>query len=72
MRNNPCDWRIEDLKTLADYFEIGYDQTGSHITFRTQDGRRVTVPARKPIKPVYIPKFLELIAAGEENAPDQE
>jgi len=65
MRDNPRDWRIEDLKALADYFEISYDQTGSHATFRHKDGRRVTVPAHKPIKPVYIQKFLQLFDPGE-------
>jgi hypothetical protein len=65
MRNNPLDWRIEDLMKLAEHFEIDYDQTGSHVTFRSKDGRRVTVPAHKPIKPVYIPKFLDLVDAGE-------
>jgi len=65
MRNNPRGWRIEDLKALADYAEIDYDQTGSHVTFRRKDGRRVTVPAHKPIKPVYIPKFLDLIESAD-------
>lgn len=63
MRNNPRDWRIEDLKTLADFAGIAYDQTGSHVTFRSSDGCRLTVPAHKPIKPVYIPRFLALIEA---------
>jgi hypothetical protein len=52
MRNNPAGWRIEDLKSVADRFKIEYRQPGtSHVTF----------PARKPIKPVYVRKFLELI-----------
>lgn len=61
MRNNPRDWRIEDLKTLADHYGITDDQSGSHVTFRSKDGRRATVPAHKPIKPVYISQFLSLI-----------
>jgi hypothetical protein len=65
MRSNPRDWRIEDLTALADYYGVVYDQTGSHVTFRSKDGRRTTVPAHKPIKPVYIPKFLELIDAKD-------
>jgi hypothetical protein len=67
MQNHPRDWRIEDLKRLAEYFAVDYDQTGSHVTFRSLDGRRSKVPAHKPIKPVYIPKFLELIKAGTAN-----
>ncbi|MAZ78250.1 MAG: hypothetical protein CMF39_06185 [Legionellaceae bacterium] len=62
MRNNPRDWRIEDLKTVANRLGVVYRQPGtSHVTFRTQGGRQLTVPARKPIKPIYIKKFVELI-----------
>lgn len=61
MRSNPRDWRIEDLKALADHYSVSYDQTGSHVTFRSADGRRATVPAHKPIKQVYIAQFLSLI-----------
>jgi hypothetical protein len=31
MRNNPRDWRIEDLKVLANHYGINHDQTGSHV-----------------------------------------
>jgi hypothetical protein len=62
MRNNPMGWRIEDLKTVADRFNIEYRQPGtSHVTFRHPVGAKLTVPARRPIKPVYVRKFLELI-----------
>ena len=62
MRNNPTGWRIEDLKAVADRFKIEYRQPGtSHVTFRHISGAKLTVPARKPIKPVYVRKFLELI-----------
>ncbi len=70
MRNNPRDWRIEDLKTLADHFEMSYDQIGSHVTFRARAGGRVTVPAHKPIKPVYIGKFLALLGESEKRDED--
>jgi hypothetical protein len=62
MRNNPTGWRIEDLKTVADRSKIEYRQPGtSHITFRHPSGAKLTIPARRPIKPVYVKKFLELI-----------
>ena len=62
MRINPTGWRIEDLKTVADRFNIEYRQSGtSHVTFRHPTGAKLTVPARRPIKPVYVKKFLELI-----------
>ncbi len=68
MRNNPRDWRIEDLKVLADRFGIAYRQHGtSHVTFRHSDpGIHLSVPAARPIKPVYIRRFLALIDAKED------
>jgi hypothetical protein len=62
MRRNPRDWRIEDLKVLADQMGIGHDQGGtSHVVFRHPVAGRLSVPARRPIKPVYIRLFLALI-----------
>lgn len=63
MINNPRDWQIEDLKKIADSYGMIVRQPGtSHVTF-TKSGTkiRLTVPSHKPIKPVYIKKFLELI-----------
>ena len=70
MRNNPQDWRIDDLKVLAKRIGISCRQPGtSHVTFRTNDGRKLTVPAKKPIKPIYIKQFVKLIdeLAEEDN-----
>ena len=62
MRHNPRDWRIEDLKVLADRFGITYRQHGtSHVTFRSPHGAMASIPARRPVKPVYIRKFLAMI-----------
>lgn len=62
MRNNPKGWRIEDLKTVADRQGIDYRQPGtSHVTFRHPSGSKLTVPAHRPIKPVYVKMFLDLI-----------
>jgi hypothetical protein len=64
MRNNPKDWRIEDLHKIAERYEIVWTRPSggsSHETFRTKDGGMLTVPAKRPIKPIYIKKFLELI-----------
>ncbi|MHB1579308.1 MAG: type II toxin-antitoxin system HicA family toxin [Acidithiobacillus ferrooxidans] len=35
---------------------------GSHCVFIRPDGRTLPVPAHRPIKPVYIKKFLRLVA----------
>ena len=62
MRANPFDWRIEDLKTVARRYDVSWRQPGtSHVTFRAPGGGKVTVPARKPIKPVYVRQFVALI-----------
>ena len=63
MRQNPRDWRIEDVKTVALYFSIECRNTGgSHHVFGMRGiAEKVCVPAHKPIKPVYIRQFMALI-----------
>lgn len=63
MHNNPRDWNIEDIKNIAKRYDIDFHQPGtSHVTFRVKkSGEKVTIPAHKPIKPVYIKQFLALI-----------
>jgi len=66
MRDNPRDWRIEDLETIAERHGVTWDQPGtSHVTFRAPGGGKLTVPARKPIKPVYVVQFVALIDSLE-------
>ena len=66
MRNNPRDWRIEDLKAIAERLGIGYWQKGTgHVMFRASNGKRASVPAHKPIKPTYIRDFLALVDSLE-------
>jgi predicted RNA binding protein YcfA (HicA-like mRNA interferase family) len=68
MRANPRDWRIEDLKRLAERRGVVWEQLGtSHVTFRAPDGRKVVVPAHKPIKPVYVKFFLAMLDDLEES-----
>lgn len=65
MRTNARDWRIDDLKAIAERVGVDYRQPGtSHVTFRFSNGSKVTVPAHKPIKPIYIKLFLELLEEG--------
>jgi hypothetical protein len=63
MRNNPRDWRIEDLKSVALHFGIVYRQHGtSHAIFGHRKAVAiVSVPAARPIKPVYIRQFVALV-----------
>ena len=69
MRHNPRDWRIEDLETLARRFGLGIRKSGgSHaVFFHVANGGMLTVPARRPIKPVYIKAFLALLDEVGEN-----
>ena len=62
MKNNPRDWRIEQVKTVASAYDIEWCQRGtSHVVFIRSDGQTLPVPARRPIKPIYIKKFIELL-----------
>lgn len=72
MRNNPQDWKINDLEVIARRFEIVIKQgKGSHVCFaHTKWVEILTVPAHRPIKPIYIKKFILLIDElmdGEKN-----
>ena len=63
MRNNPHDWRIDDLKTVAGAKNIEWRQRGtSHVVFVRADGNTLPVPARRPIKSIYIKKFVEFVS----------
>ncbi|MEI6209090.1 MAG: hypothetical protein WCP20_20115 [Desulfuromonadales bacterium] len=62
MRVNPTDWRIEDIQAIARRYGIEWRHDGgSHCVFVAASGRTLPVPARKPIKPLYIKKFLLLL-----------
>ena len=69
MRNNPRDdWSIDDLKSQALRNGIDWRQPGtSHVTFSHPGAMPLTVPAHKPIKAVYIKRFIELIDRVGEN-----
>ena len=65
MKANPRDWRIESLKSVADALGLAHRQPGgSHVIFRHPNGAMLSVPARRPIKPVYIQKFVRLVEEG--------
>lgn len=64
MRANPRDWRIEDLQTVARRHGLDWQQPGtSDVAFRAPGAGMLTVPAHKPIKPVYVRRFVALIDA---------
>ena len=65
MRRNQNGWRIDELQAVADENGVGWRRPGhggSHVIFSSSGVREiVSVPARRPIKPVYIRQFLVLI-----------
>jgi predicted RNA binding protein YcfA (HicA-like mRNA interferase family) len=72
MRSNPRDWRIDDVVRVCDAFGVACaaPRKGSHYKVKhpSQD-EILTIPAHRPIKPVYIAdlvRFIErVIEAGE-------
>ncbi len=63
LRSNPRNWRIESLEAVAKRVGIEVRKTGgSHFVFFHPDSEiAVTIPSRRPIKPVYVVQFLALI-----------
>lgn len=75
MRANPrADWTIADVERLcrALGLTITAPRRGSHYKVRDpQGGPTLTIPARRPIRPVYIRALVELAdrarQGGEES-----
>jgi len=69
MRHNPRDWRIENLITVAGKYGIEVrNHGGSHHIFSSPSVElAVSVPAHRPIKPVYIKQFIVLIDQVKEK-----
>jgi len=63
MRNNPRDWKIEELIFMATHCEIEVRNDGGshHVFSHPLVPLTICVPAHRPIKPVYIRQFLSLI-----------
>ena len=66
MRRNPLDWQIAQLQTIARQSGIDWRHEGSsHCVFVRPDGKTLPVPAHRPIKPIYIRKFVQLVDESE-------
>lgn len=71
MRDNPRDWRIEDILTVCRGHGIDCSppRKGSH--YKVKHGSMVeilTIPAHRPIKPVYVRelvRFIDAVQKGE-------
>ena len=74
MRKSQVGWRIEELQMVAEANLVEWRRPGhggGHVIFSAPGVREiVSVPARRPIKPVYIKQFMALIdAAGKVGKP---
>lgn len=71
MRNNPRDdWRIANVETLANRYGFSVNRPkggGSHVTLRHDSGAKLTIPARRPIKPRYIKELVKVIDQLEDE-----
>jgi hypothetical protein len=63
MRKNPRDWRIDTLLTVAARYGIEIrNHGGSHHVFSFPGIElMITIPAHRPIKPVYVKQLVALI-----------
>jgi predicted RNA binding protein YcfA (HicA-like mRNA interferase family) len=64
MRRNPRDWRIGDVVTVCEAFGLTCTppRKGSH--YKVKHARQMeilTVPAHRPIKPIYIADLVGFI-----------
>ncbi len=67
MKNNPRGWRIETLKSLADYYGVEWVHDGtSHCNFDFGEVL-LSVPAKRPIKPFYVKQFVTQIEKVREK-----
>ena len=63
MRQNLHDWQINQFEIVAKNLGIKVRKPrGSHVIFEHEDWyESLSVPAHRPIKPIYVKKFLALI-----------
>lgn len=69
MRRSPAgDWQMSDLLSLAKRFGLDVRSTGGshHVFSHARTGITLTVPARRPIKAIYIRQFVVLLDELEE------
>jgi hypothetical protein len=68
MRKHRVGWRTEELQAMAEENFVEWRRPGrggSHVIFSAPGVREiVSVPAKRPIKPVYIKQFVALIDAA--------
>jgi predicted RNA binding protein YcfA (HicA-like mRNA interferase family) len=66
---NPRDWRIEDVEAVARAIGANVRRSsGSHVVLEHPlSAQGLSIPARRPIKPVYIVRLVAWIDAIERS-----
>jgi len=68
MRKNPMGWRIEEVQAVAEENFVEWRRPGRggiHVIFSAPGVREiVSVPAKRPIEPVYIKQSVALVDAA--------
>ena len=72
MRRNPAsDWTIRDIETVCRKHDVAClppSGGGSHYKVSAPDMREIlTIPAHRPIKPIYIRKLVRFIDARRDG-----
>lgn len=74
VRNPKADWRIADIEVVCRHFGMTCKPPsggGSHFTVSHPTAFEIlTIPARRPIKPVYIRQFVAYISRAMGPAND--
>lgn len=68
MRRNPRDWRIEDVAAVCAAFGVACTapRKGSHYKVKHESQVHIlTVPAHRPIKPMYIEALVRFTDAAK-------
>lgn len=70
MAANPRDWSIDDVQALCAGYGLAFRRrSGSHATVSHPTQPEIlTIPANRPIKPVYIRQLIRFIEKVEEEA----
>lgn len=67
MRQNQLNWKIEQLETVVKWYGVNIRKSGgSHVIFEHHSWiQLLSVPAHRPIKPIYVKKLIALIDSLE-------
>ena len=64
MRNNPRDWRIDDIVAVCRSYGIACTPPGKGSHYKVKHGSMaeiLTIPAHRPIKPIYVRELVRFI-----------